>query len=115
MAFGKRLLLPQIMRRAATQQSRARRDDRHALSSGELQMQNTLKLLPLRQANLNYSWRISGLTQFGGRFPAQAASKLSTAIMPIFVRVPTVALPRCGASTTFSSSARPDVSFGSRS
>src|ERR1039457_681065 len=45
-----------------------------------------------------------GLTQFGGRWPAQTARRLSTAIMPILVRVPMVALPRCGASTPFSRS-----------
>src|SRR5438874_10912638 len=54
-------------------------------------------------------------TQFGGRLRAQAANKLSTAIIPIFVRVPRVALPRCGARTTFSSWTNPAVSIGSRS
>ena len=42
-----------------------------------------------------------GLTKFGGRRPSSNARMLSTTIFAISSRTSTVALPRCGASTTF--------------
>src|SRR5882724_2372495 len=41
----------------------------------------------LLRNTLSTQWSTSGFTQFGGRRPSQAANRLSTAIIPIFVRV----------------------------
>lgn len=47
------------------------------------------------------------LTKVGARRPASTASILSSASIPIAVRVSTVALPRCGSRNTFFSSRYP--------
>src|SRR5206468_10443847 len=55
-----------------------------------------------------YPGNASGFSSVGGFVPSRAANTLSTTRCPIASRVSTVALPRCGITTTFSSAS----SFG---